>query len=58
MDELADYQTRALIWLEIAQRSPAFKEQASALPQDWLTLASLQKMLRAGSAGSDAPNSN
>jgi hypothetical protein len=50
-----DYRTRALIWLELAKRSPAFSEQASALAQDWLTFARLQEMFR---AGSDAPKSN
>jgi hypothetical protein len=41
-----DHRTRALIWLEIAERSKAFKEQAAALADDWLTLAHLEEMSR------------
>jgi hypothetical protein len=35
-----------MIRLEIAKRSSVFKEQASALAQDWLTLAHLQEIAR------------
>jgi hypothetical protein len=45
MNQPTDYRTRALIWLEIAERSLAFKEQASALAQDWQTLAHLEDLL-------------
>jgi hypothetical protein len=58
MNEPSDYQTRALIWLEIAERSPHVKEQASALAQDWLTLARLQEALRAPSERPDHKISN
>jgi hypothetical protein len=40
-----DYRTRALIWLEIAERSAAFKERAAALADQWLTLARLEETL-------------
>jgi len=41
-----DYRTRALIWLEVAERSVAFKDQAAALAAEWLTLAHLEEMLQ------------
>jgi hypothetical protein len=60
MNGPSDYRTRALIWLEIAERSPAFKEQASVLAQDWLTMAYLEDMLRrhdsAGTGKNDEAN--
>jgi hypothetical protein len=39
-----DHRTRALIWLEIAERSTAFKEQAAKLAKDWLMLAHLEEL--------------
>jgi len=41
-----DHGARALIWLEIAGRSTAFKEQVAVLAEAWMTLAHIEKMSR------------
>jgi hypothetical protein len=41
MDLANESRDHALIWLEIASRSEAFRDQANFLAEQWLTLASL-----------------
>ena len=36
-----DCRSRALVLMEIANKSPRFKEQALALAESWLTLANI-----------------
>ena len=40
-----DCRSRALVLMEIANKSPRFKEQALALAESWLTLANITDLL-------------
>jgi hypothetical protein len=42
---MSECRGHALVWLEIAGRSEAFKDQANHLAEQWLTLAILQDWL-------------